>query len=106
MNWLLAQMYSAAGIKQIEIDLENQLRSQQNRQCETHKVILPDETRFMAPTGHIHSKLQATERFPAPNYKVFCPAIAPPPCHGTHSKSMYEAEYFSAPVLTAASLEP
>ena len=106
MNWLLAQMYSAAGIKQIEIDLENQLLSQQNRQCETNKVILPDETRFMAPTGNVYSKTHGKERPSAPNYKVFCPATAPPPCHGTHSKPMYEAEYFSAPVLTAASLEP
>tara|TARA_B100001142_G_scaffold194674_1_gene193678 strand:+ start:4725 stop:5045 length:321 start_codon:yes stop_codon:yes gene_type:complete len=106
MNWLLAQMYSAAGIKQIEIDLENQLLSQENRQCETNKVILPDETRFMAPTGHIHSKLQATERLSGPNCKAFCPATAPPPCHGTHGKQMYEAEYFGAPVLTAAGLEP
>ena len=61
MNWLLAQMYSAAGIKQIEIDLENQLLSQKNKPCETNKVILFDEKRFMAPTGHVCSKVQGKE---------------------------------------------
>lgn len=97
MNWLLAQVYYAAGIKQIEIDLENQLLSQEHEQGETKQTFLPDESHFMAPTGHVNSTRQCQEPSTAPDYKIFCPAPAPPPCNCTESRLMHETEYLVEP---------